>query len=76
MHEDQSEGLHHVPLTKKSVQYRDGLSTQPISNSKDFWFGPFTAGAATNLTMLIDTGSTNVIFNSRLYRPSESSLET
>lgn len=73
--EDRSEGSYHVPLSKKNLQYRTEASTQPISNSNGFWFGSFTVGASFNLTMLIDTGSTDVIVNSGLYKPSTSSLD-
>ncbi|KAK1254824.1 hypothetical protein MKX08_008819 [Trichoderma sp. CBMAI-0020] len=49
------------------------LLTIPVVFAEGFWFGNFTAGDATELSLLIDTGSSDVFVNPDLYKPSSES---
>ncbi|KAE8445245.1 hypothetical protein EG329_013617 [Mollisiaceae sp. DMI_Dod_QoI] len=62
-----------VPLSRKHLDRRDGSAVGGISSSGGFWFGDFVVGASTNLSMLIDTGSGDVIVNPGKYKSSQSS---
>jgi hypothetical protein len=44
-----------------------------MSYIKGFWFGNFTVGTASNLSLMIDTGSGDLILNPGLYKPSKTS---
>jgi cathepsin D len=41
---------------------------------KGFWFANFTVGAKNDLVILIDTGSSDLLFNPGVYAPSSSSV--
>lgn len=49
------------------------LLTIPLVFAEGFWFGNFTAGDAADLSLLIDTGSSDVFVNPDLYKPSSES---
>jgi len=68
-----SRGTYHVPLSKKRIERRNDITIQGISASEGFWFGEFTVGGSFNLSMMIDTGSADVIVNPGLYTPGAAS---
>jgi pepsin A len=43
---------------------------------QSFWFGSFDVGDSKNLTLLIDTGSSDVIVNPGLYKRGPQSVDT
>lgn len=45
-------------------------------NLQSFWFGSFDVGNSKNLTLLIDTGSSDVIVNPGLYKAGPHSVDT
>lgn len=47
--------------------------TIPLVFVEGFWFGNFTTGDATDLSLLIDTGSSDIYVNPGLYKPSSES---
>lgn len=49
------------------------LLTIPLVFGEGFWFGNFTAGDAIDLSLLIDTGSSDIYVNPDLYKPSSES---
>ncbi|KAF2860896.1 acid protease [Piedraia hortae CBS 480.64] len=56
--------------------YKGAVASKPAPETLDsgFWFGSFDVGNAKNLSLLIDTGSSDVAVNPGLYKPgSESS---
>ncbi|KAJ5900153.1 acid protease [Penicillium taxi] len=61
--------LEHLP---GSVKPRYGVET--ITESNYFWFGSFNVGNSRNLTLLIDTGSSDVIINPGYYRRGSASV--
>ena len=44
-----------------------------LTRIQGFWYGTFTAGNAQNLSLLIDTGSSDAAVNPNLYKPSSAS---
>ncbi|CZR62087.1 uncharacterized protein PAC_11984 [Phialocephala subalpina] len=62
-----------APLSRRHLDCRDASAVKGISSSGGFWFGDFSVGNSSNLSMLIDTGSGDVIVNPKLYKPSASS---
>lgn len=62
-----SRGSYNVELSKKIIEHRDTSSAQGVSSSGGFWFGDFTVGGSSNLSMLIDTGSADIIVNPGFY---------
>ena len=50
-----------------------GSATSPETLDAGFWFGNFTVGKATGLSLLIDTGSADVAVNPGKYKASSSS---
>jgi pepsin A len=59
---------YHVELTRKLIGRRDGSAEQAIPSTEGFWFGDFTIGGSSNLSMLIDTGFADVIVNPGHYK--------
>ncbi|OBT61338.1 hypothetical protein VE03_09531 [Pseudogymnoascus sp. 23342-1-I1] len=48
---------------------RDGLASEGIEIDAGFWYADFTVGGASNLSLLIDTGSGDIVVNPGIYVP-------
>lgn len=66
-------GLGCAATRAKNDRSNKPLLTIPVVFAEGFWFGNFTAGDATDLSLLIDTGSSDVYVNPDLYKPSSES---
>lgn len=60
-------------LTGNSAAAAAGSASTPNTLDAGFWFGNFTVGKATGLSLLIDTGSSDVATNPGKYKASSSS---
>ncbi|KAJ5757802.1 acid protease [Penicillium nucicola] len=63
-----------VPRTESGFKPKHGIET--VYGSNNFWFGSFDVGRTKNLTLLIDTGSADVILNSGLYKKGPHAVDT
>ncbi|KFY74230.1 hypothetical protein V499_05728 [Pseudogymnoascus sp. VKM F-103] len=52
---------------------RDGLASEGIKIDAGFWYADFTVGGASNLSLLIDTGSGDIVVNPGIYIPGKTS---
>ncbi|KAG6000132.1 hypothetical protein E4U54_001537 [Claviceps lovelessii] len=87
-HGDSSHQLHFRKADTQTLRAVAGLKGhhyhEPVGSGNDghlvadqgFWFSNFTVGASQNLELLVDTGSTSVIVNPGLYRPSPGGIIT
>ncbi len=57
-------------ISSQDVSDCDGLGVLRANRDKDFWFAEVDVGNSTKLSLLIDTGSGDVIINPGLYVPS------
>ncbi|KAK0874054.1 hypothetical protein LTS02_000435 [Friedmanniomyces endolithicus] len=58
-----------------AARRHSGYALAPETLDGGFWYGSFNAGATRNLSLLIDTGSSDVSIDPDLYKPSPSSLD-
>ncbi|KAL3422802.1 Gastricsin [Phlyctema vagabunda] len=71
-----------IPLVRSShstyqnLNRRSGVVSQSISNVNNFWFAKCNVGLASNLTLLIDTGSGDVVLNPGVNISSPESINT
>ena len=57
-------------ITETDVSFHRGGTLHTFHwHTQRFWFGNFDIGDSENLTLLIDTGSSDVIMNSGMYKP-------
>jgi pepsin A len=66
-------GLGCAATRTKDERSSKPLLTIPVVFAEGFWFGNLTAGDAADLSLLIDTGSSDVYVNPDLYKPSSES---
>jgi hypothetical protein len=57
--------------TSRALRRRQTGSLSAAIDSDLYWYGNFTVGEGTNLGLLIDTGSSDLILNNDLYKPSK-----
>ncbi|KAK0270330.1 hypothetical protein LTR35_014129 [Friedmanniomyces endolithicus] len=62
-------------IIPRSCKKAPWLCTSSEHSGRRFWYGTFNIGATRNLSLLIDTGSSDVSTNPDLYKPSPSSLD-
>ncbi|KAJ5339140.1 acid protease [Penicillium brevicompactum] len=62
-----------IPQTHSRFKAQAGRET--ISPSDNFWFGSFDVGRSKNLTLLVDTGSADIILNDGVYKPGPGSVK-
>ncbi|KAK0251179.1 hypothetical protein LTR91_005281 [Friedmanniomyces endolithicus] len=62
-------------IIPRSCKKAPWLCTSSGHSGRRFWYGTFNIGARRNLSLLIDTGSSDVSTNPDLYKPSPSSLD-
>ncbi|KAL5347490.1 hypothetical protein ACLOAV_007802 [Pseudogymnoascus australis] len=55
------------------LERRDGLASEGIKIDAGFWYADFSIGGASNLGLLIDTGSGDVVVNPGIYVPGKTS---
>ncbi|KAJ5587197.1 acid protease [Penicillium hispanicum] len=73
---------HHPIPSHIDLEYRTGSNIrnkydiQTLSESDRFWFGSFDVGNAKNLTLLVDTGSSDVVLNPGVYKKSAQGVNT
>ncbi|KAJ5123149.1 acid protease [Penicillium atrosanguineum] len=63
--------LNHRPVP--GMRHKYGIET--ISEANLFWFGSFDVGSSKNLTLLVDTGSADVIVNPGLYKKGSRAID-
>ncbi|OBT86051.1 hypothetical protein VE02_05528 [Pseudogymnoascus sp. 03VT05] len=72
-------GSSHLALSQKKstgslhLDRRDGLASEGIKIEAGFWYADFTVGGASNLSLLIDTGSGDIVVNPGIYVPGKTS---
>lgn len=47
-----------------------------LFDEQGFWFGHFSVGASPDLSILIDSGSSDAIINPGVYKPSKQAVDT
>ncbi|RDL31832.1 uncharacterized protein BP5553_09234 [Venustampulla echinocandica] len=62
-----------LQCTVLPVPWSAGTSTTSSHISLGFWFGEFTVGGSSNISLLIDTGSGDVVLNPGIYVPGKAS---
>jgi hypothetical protein len=55
----------------RKIHRRQSSTLGTAIDSDLYWYGNFTVGESTNLGLLIDTGSSDLILNGGLYKPSK-----
>ncbi|KAK3674707.1 hypothetical protein LTR78_005429 [Recurvomyces mirabilis] len=65
-----SQQAHHA-----AARRHGGYALAPETLDGGFWYGSFDVGEAMNVSLLIDTGSSDVSINPDLYQPSLASLD-
>ncbi|KFY31701.1 hypothetical protein V493_00881 [Pseudogymnoascus sp. VKM F-4281 (FW-2241)] len=68
-------GSSHLALSQRKstgflhLDRRDGLASEGIKIDAGFWYADFTVGGAYDLSLLIDTGSGDIVVNPGIYIP-------